>query len=155
LSTSETIEYLMFPEEKMKKAKQLLPGNLKMVQTKSGRLSISIKPKRNQPVDLMRTSATWLIDHSISDQEWCSTEFLTIIETTGYIWEDMLRTEHHSNGSSTELLTPSRANGDPTNHSKSGAMEATSLSALLQPMLDGGNFGDTKMASLSTREERS
>ena len=68
-SIGPTRKLLMFQEEKMLKAKPLLPGKNIMEPTRDGRSSILTRRKRKKLRDLMKIPVSTETDHSISDPD--------------------------------------------------------------------------------------
>merc|ERR1719174_3086231 len=70
LSTSRMEEFLMSKEEKIRKDKTFSSGRSTMASTRDGRSFISMRSKKNQPRDSMKTADSTETDHSILSQDY-------------------------------------------------------------------------------------
>jgi hypothetical protein len=74
----------MLKEEKMLKAKQLVFGEITEESINNGKLSILIRLKVNKLRDSAKNGASISTDHSTSDQDFHSKEFLSAMELTTF-----------------------------------------------------------------------
>jgi hypothetical protein len=95
-----------------------------------------------------------LTDHSISFQNFHSTELLSATVPTTFGSGGGERTLLPNNGTSMESPRQSRTTNGSHTHSTSNQTEDQPISDAPLPTLDGGNSSDMKVDSLSTKKER-
>jgi hypothetical protein len=96
--------------------------------TRDGRSSMKMRKKEKLAKDLMKTSVSTSIDHSISDLDFQCKELLSVSEPTMLSLNHGFKIESHSNSSSIMLARLSDLNNGRTMLWKSKAMEETTIS---------------------------
>jgi hypothetical protein len=94
------------------------------------------------------------IDHSSLSQNFHSTELLSATVLTTFGREDGELTPRLNNGTSMVSQRPSRTTTGSHTHLISNPTVDQLMSDVPLPTQDGGNSGETKVVSLSTRKER-
>ena len=156
VTSKKLADVLMLVEVKMKKQEQFKFGKEMVQLPRNGQLNILIKKRKNQPREWMKTSVSISIDHSSSYQECQWRELSKWLELPTLSLRNTLREEKPRHSFSTVLKRLSKATTGKTIVLKSLEMEEAKTLELEQTVhQDGGNSGESKVPTLSTRKERS
>jgi hypothetical protein len=147
-STGRAAKYSMSKEEKMLKTKQLVFMVTAEESISNGKLSILIRLRVNKLRDSAKNGDSISIDHSTSDQDCHSKEYLSALVPTMLPSRDGETTKEPSNGTLMVSPRPSRTTTGNLIHLTSKEMVAHPTSDVLLPTQDGGNSSDTKVLRL-------